>query len=210
MNKHKFKQPGENSMAKVIYDISMSLDGYITGANPFPEAGWGGLGEGGEKLHAWGFGDNVDPRNQEIMDEWASVGASIFGRTTTYDLSILNWGADGPTGADRVPVVIVSHSVPDDVPGAGAVYHFVDNIEAAFETAKKLAGDKYISITGSDVAKQFLQRGYINELSIHVVPVVFGSGTRLFGDLDSKHIELEPLKVIETDAVTHLRYRVVK
>src|SRR5687768_15763628 len=110
-------------MAKVIYDVSMSLDGYITGANVGPEAG---LGEGGERLHAWAMSDKLDPRSQEVMDEGMKVGATIVGRTT-YDLSIQYWGADGPTGAARIPVVIVSHSVPDDVPGTG-IYHFVDNI----------------------------------------------------------------------------------
>src|SRR5688572_32873606 len=108
-------------MGKVIYDVSMSLDGFITGANPRPEAGWGGLGEGGERLHQWGFKDNPDPRSLEIMTWYATFGASIFGRTT-YDLSILNWGADGPTGAARTPAVIVSHTVPQDIP-EGGVYH---------------------------------------------------------------------------------------
>jgi dihydrofolate reductase len=192
-------------MAKLIYDVSMSLDGYITVADVRPEAG---LGEGGERLHAWAMSDNLDPRSQEIMDEGMTVGASIVGRTT-YDLSIQYWGADGPTGAARIPVVIVSHSLPDDVPGAG-IYHFVDNIEAALETAKKLAGDKDIDITGSDVAKQFLQSGYIDELTIHMVPMIFGSGTHLFGDLDSKHVSLEPVEVIQTSEVIHLRFRVVK
>ena len=101
-------------MGKVIFDISMSLDGFITGANPRPEAGWGGLGEGGERLHDWGF-NSADPRNREIMEEYATAGANIFGRTG-YNHSILNWGADGPTGAARIPTVIVSHSVPQDVP----------------------------------------------------------------------------------------------
>jgi dihydrofolate reductase len=192
-------------MGKVIYVVSMSLDGYITGANVRPEAG---LGEGGDVLHTWAMSGNFDAPTQEIMDEYSRVGASIVGRVT-YDLSIQYWGADGPTGPARIPAVIVSHSVPQDIP-EGGVYHFVDNIEAAFETAKKLAGDKDISITGSDVAKQFLQRGFIDELSIHVVPVVFGSGTHLFGDLNSKHINLEPIKVIGTPQATHLRYRVVK
>ena len=196
-------------MGKVIFDISMSLDGFITGANPHPEAGWGGLGEGGERLHDWGF-NSTDPRNREIMEWYATIGANIFGRTG-YDHSILNWGADGPSGAARLPTVIVSHSVPKDIPD-GSVYTFVDSVEAAFETAKKLAGDKDVYITGADVARQFLERGLIDEVSIHLAPVLFGSGTRLFEGLDGghPHISLEILEVIQTPEAIHMRFRVIK
>src|SRR5215207_5819767 len=173
----------------------MSLDGFITGANPRPEAGWGGLGEGGERLHDWGFNSD-DPRNREVMAWYETIGANIFGRTG-YDHSILNWGADGPSGAARVPTVIVSHSVPQDVPDHG-VYSFVDGAEAAFETAKNLAGDKDAYITGADVARQFLKLGLIEEVSIHLVPVLFGSGTRLFEGLGNGHISLETLEVVKT------------
>src|SRR3970040_1768057 len=112
-------------MGKVIYDISMSLDGFIAAANVRPEAG---LGDGGERLHDWGF-NSADPRNCEIEEALlATTGAVIVGRTT-YNLSILNWGADGPTGAARVPTVVVSHGVPQDIPDGG-VYTFVDSVEA--------------------------------------------------------------------------------
>ena len=191
-------------MGKIYYDVSMSLDGFITGANPRPEAG---LGDGGEQLHEWGF-NSADPRNREIVESWAGTGAIIVGRTT-YDLSIPYWGADGPMGAARVPTVIVSHSVPQDVPD-GSVYSFVNGLEAALENAKKTAGDKDISISGSNVAQQFLKLGLIDEVSVHVVPVLFGSGTLLFGDLEGKHISLEPIEVIETAEVIHMRFRVVK
>jgi dihydrofolate reductase len=192
-------------VGKVVFDISMSLDGFITGANVRPEAG---LGDGGDRLHEWAF-NNPDPRSLEIIEALLpATGATILGRTT-YDLSIPYWGADGPTGAARVPTVVVSHSVPQDIP-QGGVYTFVDSVAAAFETAKTLAGDKDISISGADVARQFLTRGLIDELSIHLVPVLFGSGTRLFEGLDSEHIPLEPVEVIETPEVIHLRFRVVK
>ena len=194
-------------MGKVIFDISMSLDGFITGANPRPEAGWGGLGKGGERLHDWGF-NSEDPRNREILKSYTSIGANIFGRTG-YDHSILNWGADGPSGAARIPTVIVSHSVPGDIPDGG-VYTFVDSVEAAFETAKNLAGDKNVYITGADVARQFLTRGMIDEISIHLAPVLFGSGTRLFEGLEGGQISLEILEVIQTAEAIHMRFRVVK
>ena len=191
-------------MGKVIFDISMSLDGFITAANARPEAG---LGDGGERLHDWGF-YSADPRNREVMEWYATTGANIFGRTG-YNHSILNWGADGPTGAARIPTVIVSHSLPQDIPDGG-VYTFVDSVEAAFETAQKLAGDQDVAIMGANVAQQFLKRDLIDEVSIHLVPVLFGSGTRLFEGLDSEHIPLEIIEVIQTAEAIHLRFRVVK
>jgi dihydrofolate reductase len=83
-------------------------------------------------------------------------------------------------------------------------------VETAFEPAKQLAGDKDIYITGADVAQQFLQRGLIDEISIHAVPVLFGSGTRLFEGMDGEHISLETLAVIQTAQAIHMRFRVVK
>lgn len=191
-------------MGKVNFDVSMSLDGFIAAANVRPEAG---LGDDGERLHEWVF-KSTDPRNREIMAGVGNTGAIIVGRTT-YDLSIPYWGADGPTGPIRVPTVIVSHSIPQDIPD-GSVYSFVNGVEAALEKAKALAGDKDVAITGANVAQQFLKLGLIDEISIHVVPVLFGSGTRLFEGMDSKHISLKPIEVIETPEVIHLRFRVVK
>jgi dihydrofolate reductase len=191
-------------MGKVIYDVSMSLDGFITAANVRPEAG---LGDGGERLHEWAF-TSADPRNREIVEGSVSTGATITGRTT-YDLSIPYWGADGPVGAARVPTIVVSHSVPQDIP-QGSVYSFVNGVEAALEKAKQLAGDKDVSIAGANIGQQFLKRGLIDEIWLHVVPVLFGSGTPLFGDLDSKHVSLETIEMIETAEVIHLRFRVVK
>ena len=190
-------------MGKVYYDASMSLDGFITAANPRPEAG---MGEGGLQLFEWT--NSADPRNREIVESGMSTGAVIVGRTT-YDLSIPYWGADGPLGTARVPTVVISRSVPKDIPD-GHVYTFVNKIEAAFETAKQLAGDRDVSMVGSQIGRQFLKLGLIDEVSVHVVPALFGSGTPLFGDLDSQHISLEPVEVIETAEVIHLRFRVVK
>jgi dihydrofolate reductase len=191
-------------VGKVIYDISMSLDGFITGANVRPEAG---LGDGGERLHDWAF-NSSDPRNHELLAKGASLGAIITGRNN-YDLSVPYWGADGPTSA-QVPTVVVSHSVPQDIP-QGGVYSFVDGVEAALETAKKAAGDKDVAIMGgANIAQQFVKLGLIDEISIHLVPVLFGSGIRLFEHLDSGHIPLETVEVIETAEAIHLRFRVVK
>jgi dihydrofolate reductase len=191
------------AMSKVVYEVSMSLDGFITGANVRPEAG---LGDGGEHLHAWA--SSTDPRNREVLEGLAKTGASIVGRTT-YDLAIRYWGADGPLGAARLPTVVISHGVPQDVP-PGSVYTFVNGIEAALDKAKALAGGKEISMAGASIGQQFLTRGLIDEIVVHVVPVVFGSGTPLFGDLNGRHVRLEAIAVTETREVIHQRFRVVK
>jgi dihydrofolate reductase len=190
-------------MGKVYYDASMSLDGFITAANVRPEAG---LGDNGLKLFEWT--NSANPRNREIVESGFNTGAVIVGRTT-YELSIPYWGANGPLGTARVPTIVISHSVPKDLPDEN-VYAFVNGIEAAFETAKQLAGDQDISMVGSKIGQQFLKLGLIDEVSLHVVPVLFGSGTPLFGDLSSQHISLEPIEVIQTPEVIHLRFRVVK
>lgn len=191
-------------MGKVVYDISMSLDGFVSGPNVRLEAG---LGDGGERLHDWGF-KSTDPRNLKLVEGWANTGAIITGRKT-YDLSIQYWGADGPISPARVPVIVLSHSVPTDVP-AGSVYTFVDNVETAFEKAKRAAGDKDIGVQGPTTAQQLIQRGLIDEISIHLVPVLFGSGIRLFEQPDGGQVPLEALDVIETKEAIHLRFRVLK
>jgi dihydrofolate reductase len=192
-------------MGKVIYDISMSLDGFITAANVRPEAG---LGDGGERLHDWAF-NSPDPRNRELLAKGASLGAIISGRHN-YDLAVPSWNADGPTGAARVPTVVVSHSVPQDIPDGG-VYSFADGIEVALEKAQKVAGDKDVAIMGgANIAAQFFKLSLVDEISIHLVPVLFGSGIRLFEHLGSEHVQLETIEVIETKEAIHLRFRVIK
>ena len=192
-------------MGKVIYDISMSLDGFITAANVRPEAG---LGDDGERLHDWAF-NSADPRNRELLAKGASLGAIISGRHN-YDLAVPYWEADGPTGDARVPTIVVSHSVPKTIP-VGGVYIFADSIEGALAKAKKAAGNKDVAVMGgANIAAQFVKLGLVDEISIHLIPVLFGSGIRLFEHLDSEHIALETLEVIETKEAIHLRFRVVK
>lgn len=186
-------------MSKVILDISMSLDGYIRASNPTPDEP---LGKGGERLHEWAFGDD-----ELVREATAGLGALIAGRTT-YDDSIKWWGADGPTGAARRPLIVVTHEPPAEVPENG-VYTFVtDGIESALEQARSAAGGADVAVMGgANVAQQYLAAGLFDEIGIHLVPVLFGSGTPLFHGVD---VELEPIEVIDTRAATHLRYRVVR
>jgi dihydrofolate reductase len=192
-------------MTKVIFDISMSLDGFVTASNVRPEEP---MGDGGQRLHEWAFGE--DERNRELLAEAVdAVGAVIAGRRT-YDISVPWWGADGPTGPARVPMFVVSNSEPEEVP-EGGVYTFVDGIERALEQAKAAAGDQDVAVMGgADIGRQYIRAGLVDEISIHFVPVLFGGGTRMFEHLGSEHIQLETAGVIETPAATHLRFRVVE
>jgi dihydrofolate reductase len=193
-------------MTNVIFDISMSLDGFVTAANVRPEEP---LGDGGQRLHEWAFGE--DERNRELLAEAVNfVGAVIAGRRT-YDLSVASWGADGPAGPARVPVFVVTHAEPEEVP-EGGVYTFVtDGIESALEQAKAVAGDETVAVMGgAEIGQRFIRAGLVDEISIHLVPVLFGSGTRMFEHLGGEHIQLETVEVIETPDATHLRFRIVK
>jgi dihydrofolate reductase len=190
-------------MGTVIYDKSMSLDGFIAGANVRLEAG---LGDDGERLHDWVFQD--DAGKEMLEREIERLGAVICGRRT-YDMSIPYWGADGPTGSARVPLVVLSHNVPDDVP-EGGVYTFVDDLDTAFARAREVAGDRNVSVMGADTARQLFRAGLIDEISVHLVPVLFGSGTRMFEDVVGEHVTLELVGMSESPHAAHLRYRVVR
>ena len=194
-------------MGKVIFDISMSLDGFIAADGMTADEG---MGAGGEVLHDWAFAG--DDRDRALLERaGTTLGAVIAGRRT-YDNSIRWWGADGPTGPARVPLFVVSHDRPDEVPADG-VYTFVSDIRTALDRANSTAGDGDIGIMGgADIARQYLRAGLVDEISIHLVPVLFGSGTPLFGEGDSldQHVKLERTELVATDAATHLRFRVVK
>jgi len=193
-------------MGKVVFDISMSLDGFMTAANRRPEEP---MGDGGERLHEWAFGN--DERDREVLISGAAgLGAVIAGRRT-FDDSLPWWGADGPTGSARVPVFVLTHDAPQDPP-EGGVYTFVTGgIEDTLKQARDVAGDKDVTVMGgADTGRQYLQAGLVDELSIHLVPVLFGSGTRMFEHLGDQHLQLGHAGVTQTAAATHLRYRILK
>jgi dihydrofolate reductase len=193
-------------MTKVTFDMSMSLDGFIRAADPTADEP---LGVGGEQLHKWAFGE--DERDRRVLSEGGNgVGAVIAGRRT-YDDSVAFWGPDGPTGPARLPVVVVTHAPPAVSPEDG-VYRFVtDGIEAALREAQAAAGDNNVTVMGgADLGRQFLAAGLVDELSIHLVPVLLGRGTRLFTDLPDEHTQLEPLSAIQTPNATHMRFRIVR
>jgi dihydrofolate reductase len=190
-------------MGIVIFDKSASLDGFIAGTNVRLEAG---LGDDGERLHDWAFHDEAG--TELIRREVEQLGAVICGRRT-YDMSIPHWGPDGPTGEARVPLFVLSHGAPDDVP-EGGIYTFVGDLETALARAREAAGDKNVAVMGADVGRQCINAGVIDEISVHVVPVLFGSGTPLFGAGVDEHVTLELVSMTESRYATHLRYRVVR
>jgi dihydrofolate reductase len=193
-------------MTKVIFDISMSLDGFVTASGLRPDEP---LGEGGQRLHEWATSES-DARSREVLnDERNATGAMISGRRT-YDTSLPWWGADGPSGTARLPLFVVSHDVPAQLPAEG-VYTFVEDIHRALEGAKAAADDRNVSVMGgAEIGQQFIRAGLIDEILIHLVPVLFGSGTRMFDHIGDEHIHLQTIQVIEAPAATHLRFRVVK
>ena len=190
-------------MTTVILEISMSLDGYVTAAGVRPEEP---MGDGGQQLHEWAFG--ADERGREVLAESErNVGASIAGRRT-YDLSLPWWGPDGPGGAARTPTFIVSHGVPGQVP-EGSVYTFVHSPIEALGQAQAAAGDKDVDVFSANIGRQLLRAGRVEEIHVHLVPVLFGAGTRLFEDLGENHVQLQIIGVGEGPKATHLRYAVV-
>ena len=193
-------------MGRSVFDISMSLDGFVTASHQTPEQP---AGEGGERLHEWAFGSD-EPSRRYFEEAGESLGAVICGRRT-YDTSLEWWGADGPSGLARRPVFVVTHRAPAESP-PGEVYRFVtDGIESALAQAREAAGDQDVCVMGgADLGRQYIEAGLVDEISIHLVPVLFGSGTRMFGDLHKGHLSLEPVETLATPSATHLRYRIVK
>lgn len=191
-------------MGQVIVDISTSLDGFITGTNVSSEHP---LGEGGERLHDWFFSAKT-PADEAIMGEVAaSSGAVILGRNM-YDTAIdTGWGGVSPF---EVPAfVLTSRPAPEKVV-EGFTFVTKASIEDVLAQAQTVAGDKHVwVIGGANVIQQYLKAGLVDELRLHIPPVLFGSGTRLFEDTDTR-MELERISQSETPAATHLRYRVVK
>lgn len=195
---------GDTTVSKVVFDISMSLDGFITAAERTPEEP---MGRGGLALMDWAFGD--DPRGTQVLrDGVAGLGATIAGRET-YDTSVPWWGSDGPSGDARRPVFVVTHEAPTSSPENG-VYTFVtDGLQSALAQAKAAAAGRDVCIMGgARIGQQYLAAGLVDELSIHLVPVLFHRGTRLFDHLGVDHTRLKILDVVTGPLATHLRYAV--
>jgi dihydrofolate reductase len=193
-------------MGRIVFDTSMSLDGFMTAANVRPAEP---LGDGGERLHEWAM--EPDERNRAFLERAiGGAGAVIAGRRT-YDASLPWWGADGPTGSRRLPVFVVTHAAPAESPDGGVYTFATDGIESALRQARAAAGEGSVSVMGgASIGQQCIRAGLVDEIQVHLVPVLFGAGTRMFELLGDDHIALEVVEVVETAAATHLRYRIVR
>jgi dihydrofolate reductase len=214
-------------MTKLRFNIAMSLDGFVAGPNQSEE---NPLGEGGMQLHEWAFaleawrkphgreGGEVNASTEVVERSLANVGATVMGRNM--------FGGEGPWGEDlwdgwwgddppfHTPVFVVTHHPREPlVKQGGTTFTFVtDGIESALEQAREAAGGMDVALGGgANVAQQYLAAGSIDELQIHLVPVLLGNGTRLFDNLDPAEIGgIECTGVVEAPGVAHLTYRVAR
>jgi dihydrofolate reductase len=218
---------GHTGMTKLTLDISMSVDGFIAGPNQTIDEP---LGTGGEGLHEWIFGLEAwrarhgqagGERNADsdlIQEHLDATGAVVMGRRMFSggsgpweDDPMADgwWGDEPPFG---VPVLVLTHHARDTVTKAdGTTYTFVtDGIESALEQARAAAGGRNVAVAGgADVVQQYLAAGLLDELQIHVVPLLLGGGVRLF-DGAPAGTKLELVRVVPSSAVTHVKYRVVR
>jgi dihydrofolate reductase len=196
--------------ASVLY-MSMSLDGFITGPNVGPG---NGLGDGGERLHEWIFAGaetgqgGVPGRpagvNGQIIDEFMATGAVVAGRGTFEPAD--GWGGDHHDG---VPIFVLARHEPGIEIAQWPLVSYVSDVGTAMAEAKQAAGAKNVLVHGAGTAQLALAAGVLDEIEIHLVPVLLGQGRRLFDNLDPDHIELERTRILEgEDGVTHLHYRI--
>lgn len=196
--------------ATVLY-MSMSLDGFVAGPNEGPG---NGLGDGGQRLHEWvlpdAATDHKDLRsamaevNRTVFDEFMATGAVVAGRGTFEPAG--GWGGDHHDG---VPIFILSRRADDSAMAQWPLVRYVSDIRTAMTLAKQAAGDKNVLVHGVTTAQLALAAGVLDEIEIHLVPVLLGQGRRLFDNLAPEHIELERTRILEGEAgVTHLHYRV--
>jgi len=200
---------GDAVSATVLY-MSVSLDGFIAGPNERPD---NGLGDGGERLHDWfltgGAADAIEAArrvggvNGKVMDEAMATGAVVAGRGTFEPAG--GWGGDHHDG---VPIFILTRRDPDEL-AQWPLVTYVNDVTAAMSRAKEAAGDTNVLVHGAGTAQLALAAGVLDEIELHVIPVLFGQGRRLFEGLAPEHIELERTRVLEGEnGVTHMRYRV--
>jgi dihydrofolate reductase len=212
-------------MSRVRVHISVSADGYVAGPNQSEE---NPLGEAGERLHDWVValrawraphgleGGEVNASNAVVEEAQANVGAEIMGRGK-FGGGPGPWGEDpwrGWWGEDppfHMPVFVLTHHQREPLTLSDTTFTFVTGgIEAALEQAHAAAGEKDVLIGGgADVINQYLAAGHVDELELHVVPLLLGGGARLFEGI-GPDLELEQIRVVEAPGVAHLKYRVVK
>jgi dihydrofolate reductase len=199
-------------MSSTVLYMSMSLDGFVTGPNEGPD---NGLGDGGELLHEWifhGVGDHPKEAvrgpgsiNSQIVDEIMATGAVITGRGTFEAAS--GWGGDHHDG---VPIYVLTRNPTPAWAAEWPAVRYVSDVAAAAQEAKHAADDKNVLVHGASIMmRRALTAGVLDELEIHLIPILMGDGRRLFERRSIEQRQLERIRVLEGDrGVTHLRYRV--
>jgi len=203
-------------MGKVVFNMTVSLDGFVAGPNDNPE---NGLGDGGDALFRWYFSGETEFKISQgtpvlkvssqsaklIKEALDTYGAGVWGRRT-FDIAHA-WGGHPPGR----PCFIVTHTVPQEWVYDGSPFTFVmDGVESAIQQAKAAAGEKDVVICTASILQQALRSRLIDEIFIDVAPVLLGGGVRLFDNFGTEPIELECLYAIEAPGVSHLGFRVVK
>ena len=189
-------------MSKSVLYMSMSVDGFIAGPNDNPSNPGG---DGFMRLHDW-FGDFSRPSGSvgEMFDEMQAYGAILAGRRTVEQVD--HWGGD----RNGVQIFVPSHRPPNpSVARFPLVKYVTDGIVSAMAQAKAAAGSRDVLVHGAYTAQRALEAGVLDELQIHQIPVLFGSGLQLFEVLPSR-VELKIVRVIDTPVATHIRYRVLR
>jgi dihydrofolate reductase len=188
-------------MTTIRLYMSMSLDGFIAGPDDRPGQE---LGRGGGRLFNW-LDDRMSPGvNGQVYAEAMATGAIISGRRT-FELAG-RWNGDHHDG---VPILVLTHHVDTgDVPPGSA--RFYTDVATCAADARAAAGDRAVMVHGAAAAQSLLRAGQLDELEIHLVPVLLGAGRRLFEHLDGNQIELELTRRLEGRDATHLRYRVIR
>ena len=193
-------------MSATVLDMSMSLDGFITGPSDGRD---NGLGVDGHRLHDW-LADGTDPGSHrpsgasgEVFDELMATGAVVVGRRT-FEIAG-GWSGDHHDG---VPIFVLTRRPPDGGAPDWPLVTYVTDVATAMAGAKDAAGDRDVLVHGARTAQLALAAGVLDELEIHQIPVLLGQGRRLFDHLGPDHIELELARIVDAPGVTHLRYRV--
>ncbi|RLV55512.1 deaminase [Aeromicrobium phragmitis] len=190
----------------VIASLSVSLDGFYTGPDPSAE---NMMGTGGAPLHGW-FAHDVADRHQLTADdilrpEFERTGALVMGRDS-YEHAQAAWGPHPPF---EMPIFVVTSRAREADVRDGSTFHFVtEGFESAIAHAQQAAAGKDVGLHGGGAVRQGLRTGLLDELQLHLVPVLLGRGRRWCDELDSASVELDIDRVAEGPGVTHLRYRV--
>jgi dihydrofolate reductase len=213
-------------MDKVVAEITISLDGFVAGPNPTLEQP---LGQGGEQLHEWAVrlkswrephglpGGETGPDDELVAESLRAVGAVVMGRQMFSggdgpwedDARANGWWGDEPPF--HKPVFVLTHHAREPLVLKGTTFTFVtDGLESAIDDARAAAAEQDVLVAGgADTIDQAINAGLVDELQLHVAPVLLGSGTRLFDGVEPELARFEITQVLESPLATHLRYRVL-